>query len=80
MTKSWIEQNYPIGLEVEVLGEGPGTIESHTVEVPKVGRGLRTSGIIVQHSDNSRTEVEAAFLNEDGSDGPFVQKVKSHGR
>jgi len=80
MAKNWIEQNYPIGQEVIVSGEGSGTIENHTTEIPPVGHGLRTAGIIVRHPNNSRTEVEASFLNEDGSDGPFVQKVPKNGR
>ena len=73
---NWITENYPVGQEVVVAGEGPGIIENHTCEKIPCAPGMRAAGIIVQLADNSRTEVEAEFLNEDGSDGPFVQKKK----
>ena len=71
---NWIDKQYPVGQEVEVLGDGSGVISNHTEEANYDKPGMHTAGIIVQLDAGGWTEVEASFLNEDGSSGPYVVK------
>ena len=73
---NWVDQKYPKGLEVEVLDEGSGTVVNHTCEANYGEAGMHSSGIIVRLDAGGYTEVEAEFLNEDGSSGPYIQVKK----